>query len=244
MRGLTDEQRKALDTASAAALHCEAGGAEPPRDAVRVVDNVRAIRPDLLLHPLAGARGDARAYRGKVNRLRHDQVLHPMALGRGYMDRTPRGRGSEGDDRQGYGEGARVAAQRGHSIPEAPHTTQRLATGAWRDFHENKIARLPYVDPSTEQYARTAASPASRRRTRGGEQRKTEHSRTPLVGTQGVGGSAGGHMPFAAPPRPRSPGCGRAAGTPQRGRFAHALTQRAAETHIESTGCMPRRLGG
>jgi hypothetical protein len=22
---------------------------------------------------------------------------------------------------------------------------QRLATGAWRDFHENKIARLPYV---------------------------------------------------------------------------------------------------
>jgi hypothetical protein len=31
---------------------------------------------------------------------------------------------------------------------------QRLATGAWRDFHEKKIARLPYVDPSTE-YART-----------------------------------------------------------------------------------------
>jgi hypothetical protein len=26
MRGLTDEQRKALDAASAAALHCEAGG--------------------------------------------------------------------------------------------------------------------------------------------------------------------------------------------------------------------------
>jgi hypothetical protein len=36
--------------ASAAALHCEAGGAEPPRDAVRVVDNVRTTRPDLLLH--------------------------------------------------------------------------------------------------------------------------------------------------------------------------------------------------
>jgi hypothetical protein len=36
---------------------------------------------------------------------------------------------------------------------EAPHT-QRLATGAWRGSHENKIARLPYVDPSTE-YART-----------------------------------------------------------------------------------------
>jgi hypothetical protein len=50
MRGLTDEQRKALDAAFAAALHCEAGGAEPPRDAVRVVDNVRATRLDLLLH--------------------------------------------------------------------------------------------------------------------------------------------------------------------------------------------------
>jgi hypothetical protein len=50
MRGLTDEQRKALDAASAAALHCEAGGAEPPRDAVCVVDNVRTTRPDLLLH--------------------------------------------------------------------------------------------------------------------------------------------------------------------------------------------------
>jgi hypothetical protein len=42
MRSLTDEQRKALDAASAAALHCEAGGAEPPREAVRVVDNMSA----------------------------------------------------------------------------------------------------------------------------------------------------------------------------------------------------------
>jgi hypothetical protein len=25
---------------------------------------------------------------------------------------------------------------------------QRLATGAWRDFHENKTARLPYVGPT------------------------------------------------------------------------------------------------
>jgi hypothetical protein len=55
MRGLTDEQRKALDAASAAALHCEAGarslgGAEPPREAVCVVDNVCTTRPDLLVH--------------------------------------------------------------------------------------------------------------------------------------------------------------------------------------------------
>jgi hypothetical protein len=51
MRGLTDEQRKALDAASAAALHCEAGGAEPPREApVRTVDNARTARPDPLVH--------------------------------------------------------------------------------------------------------------------------------------------------------------------------------------------------
>jgi hypothetical protein len=49
-----------------------------------------------------------------------------------------------------------VAAQRGHNIHirGTACIRQRLATGAWRDFHENKIARLPYVDPSTE-YART-----------------------------------------------------------------------------------------
>ena len=50
MRGLTDEQRKALDAASVAALHCEPGGAAPPREAVRVVDNIRTTRPDLLVH--------------------------------------------------------------------------------------------------------------------------------------------------------------------------------------------------
>jgi hypothetical protein len=51
MRGLTDEQRKALDAAFVAALHCEAGGAAPPRDAVRVGDKDRAMRPDLLRRP-------------------------------------------------------------------------------------------------------------------------------------------------------------------------------------------------
>jgi hypothetical protein len=66
------------------------------------------------------------------------------------------------------------------------HIPQRLATGAWRDFIRNKIARLPYVDPSTE-YAR-ARSATCRCRTQGREQ--------------------------------RTPGCGRAAGTPQPERFA------------------------
>jgi hypothetical protein len=43
-----------------------------------------------------------------------------------------------------------VAAQRGHTVYQSNRIRQRLATGAWRDFHENKTARLPYVDPSTE----------------------------------------------------------------------------------------------
>jgi hypothetical protein len=53
MRGLTDEQRKALDAASLrgrAPLPLQSRGAEPPRDAVGVVDNVRTIRPGLLVH--------------------------------------------------------------------------------------------------------------------------------------------------------------------------------------------------
>jgi hypothetical protein len=91
---------------------------------------------------------------------------------------------------------------------------QRLATGAWRDFHENKIARQPYVDPSTE-YARTLRH-LQGPRTRGGEQRKPEHSRTPL-GRREWPAQQGGTGPLAA----SRPGCGRAAVTPLRERFAH-----------------------
>jgi hypothetical protein len=52
-----------------------------------------------------------------------------------------------------------TAKENGRQLKEATahqrhRIRQRLATGAWRDFHENKTARLPYVDPSTE-YART-----------------------------------------------------------------------------------------
>jgi hypothetical protein len=71
---------------------------------------------------------------------------------------------------------------------------QRLDTGAWRDFHENKTARLPYVDPSTPEYAR------------GGEPRKPERSRMPLGRKEPlpwpVGGSAG-DQGIAPPPRRR-----------------------------------------
>jgi hypothetical protein len=76
---------------------------------------------------------------------------------------------------------------------------QRLATGAWRDIHEKKIARLPYVDPSIE-HARTLLHlRASDARWRAEKPRAQPYA---LV-TQGVGGSAGGHRR-----------CGRAAGAP------------------------------
>jgi hypothetical protein len=60
-----------------------------------------------------------------------------------------------------------TAKEHGRQLKEATayqrhRIRQRLATGAWRDFHENKIARLPYVDPTSTKYARTAASPRTR----------------------------------------------------------------------------------
>jgi hypothetical protein len=138
-----------------------------------------------------------------------------------------------------------VAAQRGHSTPEAPHTAYASGwpqgTGAWRNFHENKTARLPYMDPSTDYNARTLhhlhlQAPDAH----GGEQRKPEHSRISLGRREWAarGSAAGGHRPFGGrrPPPPSgperslvSPGCGRAAGAPQRERF-FARGERAATT--------------
>ena len=82
-----------------------------------------------------------------------------------------------------------MAAQRGHSTTayQRHRMRQRLATGAWRDFHENKIARLPYVDPSTE-YARTLRHlQASDARWRAEKNR----ARSYALGTQGVVGRLG-----------------------------------------------------
>jgi hypothetical protein len=116
-----------------------------------------------------------------------------------------------------------VAAQRGHSTPEAPHTTAAgHRRAAWRDFHEKKSrlrVRAP-VDPSTE-YARTLRHLQASGARWGAEKNRAQSY---ALGTQGVGGSAQGAPtgPLAASPRPHSPGCGRAAGTPQRERFAHA----------------------
>jgi hypothetical protein len=109
--------------------------------------------------------------------------------------------------------------ERGHSTPEAPHTP----ASSWPQGHgatstKTKSCACPTWTPAPSTHARFATC---RRRTRGGaEQRKTERSRTPL-GRREWAAQQGATGPLAASPRPRSLGCGRAAGTPQRERFAH-----------------------
>jgi hypothetical protein len=110
---------------------------------------------------------------------------------------------------------------------------QRLATAAWRDFHENKIARLPYVrayvDPSTE-YARTLRHlQASDARWRAEKNRAQSHT----FGTQGVGGSAGAHRPFGGAVRPATPAPAAQAAGERRGRpyVSALLTAKATATH-------------
>jgi hypothetical protein len=103
-----------------------------------------------------------------------------------------------------------------------PLTRGTACDSGWPQGHgatstKRKSRACPTWTPAPNTHARFATS---RPRTRGGEQRKTERSRTPLgrrewAAPQGVTG------PLAASPRPRSLGCGRAAGTPLRGRFAH-----------------------
>jgi hypothetical protein len=104
---------------------------------------------------------------------------------------------------------------------------QRLATGAWRDFHENKIARLPYVDPSTE-YARTLRHlQASDARWRAEKVRAQSH--TP--GTQGAGSgrlSRGAQALCRRPPSPAARAAGERRGCPCVGAF---LTARATATY-------------
>jgi hypothetical protein len=94
---------------------------------------------------------------------------------------------------------------------------QRLATGSWRDFHENKIARLPYVDPSTE-YARTLRHlQASDARWRAEKNRAQSYT----LGRREWAAQQGATGPWVAPPRPRSPGGGGAAGVLLREHIAH-----------------------
>jgi hypothetical protein len=261
MRGLTDEQRKALDAASAAALHCEPGGAEPPREAVRVVDNVRTTRPDLLVHSrepggtrmlievksiafgmsrystrwhldgatwterraadavkerdAAAAAIDAEVFacvvpppmQTQIQRMggmssaiiggfcEHSPVVHELVAK--FADMTAKETAKE----HGWQLKEATAHQR-HRIRE------RLATGAWRDFHENKTARLPYVQGlvCTDRVRMHASPPAGAGRGRIMESREKQsavacpcwNTRT-LDKEQGVGGSTAGHShgPFA-----------------------------------------------
>jgi hypothetical protein len=148
---------------------------------VRVVDNVRAIRPDLLVHSRepGGARMLIEVKSIAFGMSRYSTRCHMD--GATYMDGAPRGRGSEGKGRAAAAAidaevfagvvpppmqtqiqrmGGMSSAVRGDWRVLRAQPRQRLTTGAWRDFHEIKIARLPYVDPSTE-YARALASASS-----------------------------------------------------------------------------------
>jgi hypothetical protein len=149
---------------------------------------------------------------------KHSPVVHELVAK--FADMT--------HDRQGNGEGARARVARCSKRPQ--HTSQRrhrirqrLATGACRDFHENKIARLPYVDPSTE-YARAArfatAPPAgvgraveSEWRAAPEKNRAQPHSHPWDAPAREWAAQQGATCPLVASPRPRSPGCGRAAGS-------------------------------
>jgi hypothetical protein len=237
--------------------------AEPPRGAVRVVDNVRTTKPDLLVHSRepGGARVlievksiafgmsrysirwhldgatwterraaeavkerdavaatiDAKVFAGACGAPAHanPDPAHGRHELRGdwrvlrAQPRRPRARGQvRRHDRQGNGEGARMAAQRGHGIPETPHTPAAGHRGMWRDFHENKTARLcPTWTPVPSTHARFALRhllQASDARWRAEKNRAQPYT----LGTQGVGVSAGGHIhiPFGGVPPPPQPG--------------------------------------
>jgi hypothetical protein len=123
-----------------------------------------------------------------------------------------------------------AAKEHGWQLKEATacqrhRARQRLATGAWRDFHGKKIARLPYVDPSTE-YARTLRHlRASDARWRA-EKTRAQPYALGTQGVQGVGGSAGGHSPFGGVPPPPQPRLRESGGD-----ASASLTARAAATH-------------
>jgi hypothetical protein len=154
-------------------------------------------------------------------------------------------------DRQGNGEGARAAAQRGHSTPEAPHTPAAGHRGKAR------LARKQNRAPALRgpQHPSTHARFATCRRLRRTVESRENQSTTACPWDAGSGQliSAGGHRPFglwrrppaaAAPPQ-EAPGLLRAAGagerrgrlTPQREHFARRaaccslLAESAAAAH-------------
>jgi hypothetical protein len=130
-------------------------------------------------------------------------------------------------DRQGNGEGARAAAERGHSTPEAPHTPAAGHRGKARLARKQNRAPALRGPQHRPEYARTLRH-LQAPRTHGGEQRKSEHHRMPLGRREWaahLGRGAQALWPLAASPRRRPPpaggawaaagcGSGRAAGTP------------------------------
>jgi hypothetical protein len=130
-------------------------------------------------------------------------------------------------DRQGNGEGARVAAQRGHSIPEAPTAYD----SGWPQGHgatstKTKSRACPTWTPAPNTHARFATSGP---RTRGGEQRKPEHSRTPLGRRREWAAQQGAtEALWRRPPAPAAWAAGERRGRPY---VSASLTARAAATH-------------
>jgi hypothetical protein len=103
---------------------------------------------------------------------------------------------------------------------------QRLATGAWRDFHENKIACLPYLDPSTE-YARTLRHlQASDARWRAEKTRAQPHTLPWDAGSGRL--SRGAQALWRRPPAPAAQAAGERRGCPD---VSALLTARATATH-------------
>jgi hypothetical protein len=99
-----------------------------------------------------------------------------------------------------------VAAQRGHSIPEAPHTTAAGHRGMAR--LPRKQNRTPALRGPQHARIRTHASLATSS-VQASDARwsraKKNRARSYTLGTQGVGGSAGGHRPFGGAPPPPQP---------------------------------------
>jgi hypothetical protein len=132
------------------------------------------------------------------------------------------------------------------------HTRGTAYASGWPQGHVARLPRTQNRAPALRgpqhrtEYACTDARFATcRRRTRGGAQRKREHSRTPW-GRREWAAHQGGTGPLAASPHPRGLGCGRAAGsTPQRAHASALRSRRGQRPHIDSSAPdMPERCAG
>jgi hypothetical protein len=142
-----------------------------------------------------------------------------------------------------------VAAQRGHricGIPEAPHTPAAGHRGMWRDFHEHKIARLPYVDPSTapSTHVRTHASPPAG--VGRAVERRENGSTVARPGDAGSGRlSRGAQALWRRPPTPVAWAAGERRGARPNVPTRALRSRRGQRPHIDSSAPdMPERCAG